>query len=97
MEDKLIVTMVDEDGEETEYVHVLTFMHEKEKYVALHPAENEEREGEEEIVLLKVASDKKGDYYVPIQSDIIQQEVFDTFCGLMEEISDEEDGENAEE
>ena len=56
------IVLLDENGEEASFVHVLTFVYEGQKYVALEPAEQQDDE-EAEVVLLKVDTKDGQDYY----------------------------------
>ncbi|MBQ2662256.1 MAG: DUF1292 domain-containing protein [Clostridia bacterium] len=88
-----IIMLTDENGEETAFEHVLTFLHEGERYVALVPVvedasfdENEEAE----VVLLKIEHKDGEDVYVSIDNEVMLNEVFEAFIELMEEIEEEE-------
>ena len=95
MEELDIVTLVDEDGVDTRFQHILTFFYEGQRYIALTPEEEAEQE-EQEIVLLH-AVEEDGDYvYCPIENEVLLNEVFDEFLDLMEE-REEGDGEGTEE
>ena len=82
--------LLDEAGEECAFEHILTFLHEGERYVALCPID--EADGEEaEVVLLKVVPENGEDTYVTIDNEVLLNEVFDAFLEIMDE--QEEDGE----
>ncbi|MBQ9832832.1 MAG: DUF1292 domain-containing protein [Clostridia bacterium] len=88
-----IVKLTDENGEEAEFEHVLTFLHEGERFVALVPVgENESFDEDEEaqVVLLKIEHKDNEDVYVSIDNEVLLNEVFDAFIELMEEIEEEE-------
>ena len=82
----------DENGEEASFVHVLTFVYEGQKYVALEPVEQQDDE-EAEVVLLKVDTKDGQDYYNTIDNEILLNEVFNEFLDIVEEM----DGEDEEE
>jgi uncharacterized protein YrzB (UPF0473 family) len=78
------VILLDEDGQECRFEHILTFLYEKERYIAFSPVEEADAD-EAEVILLKVESDGDEDRYVPIQSEVMEQEIFARFLELMEE------------
>ena len=83
------VTLIGEEGEEERFTHILTFLHEGERYVALTP-ESEADSDEEEVVLLQIVSDNGEDTYVSIDNEVLLNEVFEDFLELMDEQDDEE-------
>lgn len=85
------ITLVDENGAELPFEHVLTFMYENERYMALIPAGLDDEE-EAELVFMKVNPDKKGDSYSVVENEVLLDELFEVFTELIEEL-DEEDGE----
>lgn len=87
-----IITLTDENGEEAAFEHVLTFLHEGERYVALIPVEDESsfNEEEAEIVLLKIEHKNGEDVYTSIDNEVMLNEVFEAFIELMDEIEEEE-------
>ena len=84
--------LTDENGEEASFVHVLTFVYEGQKYVALEPAEQQDDE-EAEVVLLKVDTKDGQDYYNTIDNEILLNEVFDEFLDIVEEMEGEDEEE----
>ncbi len=85
------VVLLDENGEQTEYEHILTFLYEGERYVALAPVDQPEDGEEAEVVLLKVQQKNGEDTYVTIDNPVMLDEVFSAFLEFMDEA--EEDGE----
>lgn len=87
------VALLDEDGKETRFEHILTFLYEGNRYVALCPIQDEDcsmEEDEAEVVMLQVVSENGEDTYRSIDSEVLLNEVFDAFLELMEEIEEEE-------
>ena len=84
--------LLDENGEEASFVHVLTFVYEGQKYVALEPAEQQDDE-EAEVVLLKVDTKDGQDYYNTIDNEILLNEVFNEFLDIVEEMEGEDEEE----
>ncbi len=88
-----IVELTDEDGVTTEFEYLSTIEHKGESYVVLLAPQEEENEEEGEVVILKIQKDENGeDTYVSCDDDEIEEEVFELF---MEEMEEEEDGEEA--
>mgnify|MGYP001532113462 CR=1 FL=1 len=78
------LVMLDENGEEARFSHILTFLYEGERYVALEPieegAEQPEEEEEAEIVLMHIVRGEDGDTYQPVENEVLLDEVFGRFC-----------------
>lgn len=85
------VTLLDENGKEVRFDHLLTFFHEGEKYIALLPLDEVENVDEDEVVLLHVVTKNGEDVYETIENEVLLDEVFDTFMELFEEIVEQED------
>ena len=84
------IVLLDENGEEASFVHVLTFVYEGQKYVALEPVEQQDDE-EAEVVLLKVDTKDGQDYYNTIDNEILLNEVFNEFLDIVEEMEGEDE------
>ena len=83
-----VVTLVDENGHEVQFDHLMTF----DRYIALMPMEEVEGIGEDEVLIMQIKKDDNGeDTYVPVENPVLLEEVFDTFLELMEELDEEED------
>lgn len=85
------VTLLDENGKEVRFDHLLTFFHEGEKYIALMPLDRVENVADDEVILLHVVQKNNEDVYETIENEVLLDEVFDTFLGLFDEKLDEED------
>lgn len=85
------VVLLDEDGKENTFEHILTFMYEGKKYVALSPIADEESamDDEAEVVLFQITSENGEDTYVSIDNEVLLDEVFAEFLDLMDEINEE--------
>jgi len=81
------VLLLDEDGQETHFAHLLTFLYEGERYIALEPIGEGglRNEAEAEVVLFRVKREKDGDVYEPVENEVLANEVFDEFLRLMDE------------
>ena len=85
------VVLLDEAGEPARFEHILTFLYEGERYIALSPLdETPASEDEAEVVILQVVPEGGEETYVTIQSEVLLNEVFDHFLALMDEIAEEE-------
>lgn len=85
------VTLLDESGKEVVFDHLMTFFHEKEKYIALMPLDEVSDVGEDEVVLLHIVTRDGEDVYETIDNEVMLEEVFDTFLELFDEMLDEEE------
>ncbi len=83
-----IVVLVDENGEEVEFEHIDTIEMNDNEYVVLAPLDEdqEDSQDEEEVIILKVEHNEKGeDSFVTIEDDDELDEVFNEFQSRMEE------------
>ncbi|MDL2218125.1 DUF1292 domain-containing protein [Christensenellaceae bacterium OttesenSCG-928-M15] len=85
------IILLDEDGREVHFDHLLTFFYEKEKYIALMPIDEIENVDEDEVVILHVVTKSGEDVYETVENEILLEEVFETFLELFEEIVEQED------
>lgn len=87
----LIVSLIDENGDEVEFDHLLTFKHLDQMYVALQPLDDVEGIEEGEVVILQVVTENGEDQYITVENEILLEEAFQTFLELYEEMLDNED------
>ncbi len=83
-----IIELTDEDGVTTQFEYLTTIDHERELYVVLMVAHDEEQDDEEgEVLILKIEKDPETDedIYVSVDDDAISQAVFDKFMEMVEE------------
>lgn len=85
------VVLLDENGQEVRFDHLLTFYHEQEKYIALLPIDDVENIEEGAVILLHVVTKNDEDVYETIENEVLLEEVFEAFMELFEELLDEED------
>lgn len=87
-----IVVLIDEDGEEEEFEFIDSIEMDGSEYVVLSPVGKEDDEFfdmDDEVVLLKVETDKDGEEsYVTIEDDDELDAVFEEFKTRMEDIFD---------
>lgn len=90
IEEATVITLIDEGGNELEFMHVLTFMYEDERYMALAPADTDEDAEEAEIVFMHVVKANGEDGLEPVENEVLLDELFEVFCELLD---GEDDGE----
>lgn len=84
------ITLLDENDNAVEFEHVLTFMYEDERYMALTPAEG--ADGDElELVFMHIVKDNGEDMLEPVENEILLDELFEVFCELTEDGEEQED------
>jgi uncharacterized protein YrzB (UPF0473 family) len=73
-----VVELVDENGNNTLFEHLMTLDYKDSEYIVLSPLdEASDQEGESQIVILRVEQDEKGDdLYLAIEDDTELNEVF---------------------
>lgn len=91
MLDQDVVVLLDENGKELTFDHLMTFKHLDKTYIALMAIDEVEGLGDDEVLLLEVVKIGEEDQYLPIESKILLEEVFDTFMDLFDEMLDEEE------
>ena len=77
------ITLIGEDGQPAVFEHILTFMYEDERYMALAPADFIDEE-EEEIVFMHIVKAGGEDALEPVENEVLLDELFDVFCELMD-------------
>ena len=85
-----LITLVDEDGEKIELMHILTFMYEDERYMALAPADTDPDAEEAEILFMHIVKADGEDGLEPVENEVLLDEIFEVFCELMESDEGEE-------
>ena len=90
MDRENIVPLVDEDGNEVTFEHIMTLEHMGRKYILLVPLEPMEDVADDEMVILEIKEDENGDdYYASIEDDALVSEVFEEYLSIAE--ADEEE------
>ena len=92
-EDPMEITLVDEGGNEITFMHILTFMYEDERYMALAPADTDEDAEEAEIVFMHIVKADGEDGLEPVENEVLLDELFEVFCELLDGDDEDEDGE----
>ena len=93
MEEDNIVELVDEDGKELKFQHLMTLDHEGKTYVVLAAAEEMEDIAQDEALVLRIDTDDEGnDVYASITDDDELEAVFNHYLEIAE-ADEEPDGE----
>ena len=80
MEREDIIELVDEDGQEVSFEHLMTLEHEGKVYICLVPVEPMEDVEEDELVIMRIETDDEGnDYYATIDNDEELDAVFEKY------------------
>ena len=79
---------VTEDGGEENFWHIMTFPYEGAKYAALVP-EDQIDEEEPEVIFVKIAKDEQGDAYIPVENEVLLEELFEVFAELLDDEPEE--------
>ncbi|MBQ4166758.1 MAG: DUF1292 domain-containing protein [Clostridia bacterium] len=100
--DNKIITLVNDKNEETDFMHIVTFMYEDDRYMALIPIDAEDVEDEEfdedeevEVVFARIVKANGEDALEPVENEVLCDELFEVFNSILEEetegVEDEED------
>ena len=81
------VTLINDEGKEENFWHVMTFPYEGKKYCALVP-EDQIDDDEPEVFFVRIDHDKDGDAYLPVDNEVLLGELFEELYALL----DEQDG-----
>lgn len=91
VEQENIVELVDDEGNDVRFEHLMTLEHNGGVYICLAPLEEMEDVAEDELVIMKIEQDKDGnDYYTTIESEKELNEVFEKYLEIAEADEDEE-------
>lgn len=86
-----VVELIDEDGKEVRFEHLMTLEHKGSNYICLVPLDPMEDVGEDELVILKIETDEDGnDTYVSVDDDEELDDVFEAYLEIAEADEDEE-------
>lgn len=92
--DNSIVVLIDENGNEVEFDHLLTFRHLDKTFIALLPLEGSDEIDDDEVLLLQVEGVGEDEKYISIENEVLLEEVFDVFMELFDQELDAEDDED---
>lgn len=92
-EENDIVTLTDEDGQETNFEYLTTIAYEDSEYVVLMLIEEDKPEDDDEgeVVILKIEKDPETDedIYVTVDDDSVSDAVFEKFMEMVNEDEEE--------
>lgn len=87
-----IVELVDEEGKNVKFEYLMMLEHEGENYLLLTPAEEIDGVDEDEVVILKVDTDDKGeDVYVSVDDEKLMETLFEKYLKMVESEEDEDE------
>ena len=90
MEREDIVQLVDEDGNEVDFEHLMTLEHKGRSYICLVPVDPMDDVEEDELVIMRIEDDGEGnDVYATIEDDAELDAVFEKYLEIAE--ADEEE------
>ena len=85
MEREDIVELVDEDGNDVRFEHIMTLEHKGGVYICLVPVDPMEDVAEDELVIMRIETDDEGnDVYTTIEDDAELDEVFEKYLEIAE-------------
>ena len=85
MEREDIIELVDEDGNEVSFEHLMTLEHNGKAYICLVPVEPMEDVAEDELVIMRIKTDEEGnDYYATVDSEEELDAVFEKYLEIAE-------------
>lgn len=80
-----IIELIDEDGNEVSFEHLMTLEHEGKAYICLAPIEPMEDVEEDELVIMRIETDEDGnDYYATVDNEKELDEVFEKYLEIAE-------------
>ena len=90
LDQEAIIELVDDEGNEVAFEHLMSLEHKGNVYICLAPLEPMEDVAEDELVIMKILQDENGnDYYSTIDSEEELNEAFEKYLELAE--ADEEE------
>ena len=87
------ITLTDENGVEADFDLVCTFDYENRKFAAMFPLGEVEGVADDEVVLLEIVKDGEEETLVPIENEVLLDEVFNEFMEIFEDMADGEEEE----
>ncbi len=89
-QEEKIIALIDEDGNEIEFIHIDTVEHNGKIFVALIPADEDEEDSDEagQLVLMQIKQGDEGDVLVEIETE---EEFNQVSAMFVERLADEFD------
>ena len=86
-----VVVLVDDEGNEVTFEHLMSLEHNGKVYICLIPAEPMEDVDEDELVIMRIEQDADGnDFYSTIDTEKELQEVYEKYLEIAEADDEEE-------
>ena len=80
-----VVVLIDEDGNEVSFEHLMTLEYEGKSYICLAPIEPMEDVEEDELVIMRIETDEEGnDYYATVDTEEELDAVFEKYLEIAE-------------
>jgi len=80
-----IIELIDEEGNEVSFEHLMTLELDGKTYICLVPVEPMDDVEEDELVLMRIETDAEGnDYYATIDDEKELEEVFEKYLEIAE-------------
>lgn len=80
-----IIELIDEDGNEVSFEHLMTLEHNGKAYICLAPVEEMEDVAEDELVIMRIETDAEGnDYYATVDTEEELDAVFEKYLEIAE-------------
>lgn len=80
-----IIELIDEDGNEVSFEHLMTLEHDGKVYICLAPMEEMEDVAEDELVIMRIETDADGnDYYATVDNEAELDAVFEKYLEIAE-------------
>ena len=82
-EERNLIELVDEEGNALKLEHLLTFENNDAFYAAFLPYEENEKEESDEVVIMRLEEDEKGDdMFLPIEEDEELESAWEAFLNI---------------
>lgn len=85
------IVLLNDEGEEERFVHILTYAYEGDRYVALSPASEADTSEEMPVIILRIVDDDGIDIYQSIDNEVLEEEVYNAFLDLVDEMDEDDD------
>jgi len=80
-----VIELIDEDGNEVSFEHLMTLEHNGKVYICLAPIEEMEDVAEDELVIMRIETDAEGnDYYATVDNEAELDAVFEKYLEIAE-------------
>ncbi|MGI6701682.1 MAG: DUF1292 domain-containing protein [Christensenellales bacterium] len=85
-----IITLTSEDGEQIDFYHEATIEYEGGTFLFLHPVEEMEEIGEDEVVIFKLVKNDDGeDALEPVEDEALLDRVYEEYVKFVESYDEE--------